>query len=179
MRAFLSLLCLVLMLSLARPAQAQLRQDVQAEPSPTQLYGSDIGGDFFNKLFSAEHFQMSHSYEASFSSFGGNASSMGMYTNSMMWQFNSKLAARVDVSVAHSLMGGAAGFQQDRSPRVFLRNAEVAYRPTENMEFRFQVRQSPYGRYMGPYGYNPYNRYRGSMMGMQFGGSSDDLFWRN
>lgn len=178
MRAFLSLLCIVAMLSLAQPAEAQFRQDVQAGPSPTQLYGSDVGVDFFNKLFSADHFKMGHSYEMSFSSFGGNSASMGMYTNSMMWQFDDKLAARVDVSVAHSLMGEAAGFQ-DQSPRVFLRNAEVAYRPTENMEFRFQVRQSPYGRYMGPYGYSPYNRHQHSRMGMQAGGASHDLFWRN
>lgn len=179
MRSFLSLLCLVVMLSVTQPAQAQFRQDVQTAPSATQLYGSDASVGSLNDLFSPEHFRMSHSYEASFSSFGGNAASMGMYTNSMMWQFNSKLAARVDVSVAHSLTGGAPGFQNNQRPRVFLRNAEVAYRPSENMEFRFQVRQSPYGRYAGPYGYSPYNRYQRSAMGMQFSGASNDLFWRN
>lgn len=176
MRATLSLLCLVLLLSVAQPAHAQLREDVQARRAPTQLYSSDTGIDLFNKLFSAEHFRMAHSYEMSFSSFGGNSASMGMYTNSMMWQFNDQLAARVDVSLAHSPFGNAA-FGQDQDPRVFLRNAEVAYRPSENVEFRFMMRQSPYGSYMGPYGasYSPYHRSSGAF-GMM---PSEDLFWND
>ncbi len=177
MRSLLSLLCLVLLLSLAQPAQAQLRDDVRLREAPTQLYAQDGGVNIFDKLFSDEHFRMGHSYEMSFSSFGGQSASLGMYTNSLMWQFNQQLAARVDVSVAHSPFGGAAGFQ-NQSPRVFLRNAEVAYRPSENVQFRFQVQQSPYGAYLGPYGYRPYG-YGGGIYGMAFGTPSGDLFWKD
>ncbi len=173
MRATLSLLCLVFMLSMAQPAEAQLRENVHERRAPTQLYASDAGVDLFNKLFSADHFRMSHSYEMSFSSFGNNSNSLGMYTNTMMWQFNEQLAARVDVSLAHSPFGGN-GFSQDQNARVFLRNAEVAYRPTENMQIRFQMRQSPYGRYMGPYGYNRYQPVNAfGAMGQH------DLFWND
>lgn len=177
MRATLSLLCLVFLLSVAQPADAQLREDVRARNAPTQLYGSNTGVDLFNKLFSDEHFRMAHSYEMSFSSFGGNSASMGMYTNTMMWQFSDELAARVDVSLAHSPFGGTAFGQQDQNPRVFLRNAEVAYRPAENVEFRFMMRQSPYGSYMGPYGasYSPYQRTPGAFGAMR----SHDLFWND
>lgn len=177
MRALLSLLCIVVLLSLAQPAQAQLRENAQVQQAPTQLYASDTGFNLFSDLFDAEHFRMGHSYEMSFSSFGGNSSSLGMYTNTMMWQFNDELAARVDVSVAHSLMGGASF--QEQQPRVFLRNAEIAYRPAKNIEFHFQMRQSPYGRFMSPYGYGygGFSPYRSS-----FGIHSlptHDLFWRN
>ncbi|MFO8099025.1 MAG: hypothetical protein R6T83_05300 [Salinibacter sp.] len=155
MRTALSLLCLVFMLSVMAPAHAQLRETAQQNQSvQTQLY--DRGSAAVNALgdlFGAEHFHMSHSYEASFSSLGGETSSMGMYTSSMMWQFNSNWAARADVSVAHPFSGGSTFGSQE--PRVYLRNAEVAYRPSENMEFRVQVQQNPYGRYMSPYGMQP------------------------
>jgi len=177
MRTLLFSLCLMVLLSVAQPAEAQLRDDIRVREAPTQLYAQDSGINVFDALFSDEHFKMGHSYEMSFSSFGGNASSLGMYTNSLMWQFNDKLAARADISVAHSPFGGA-GFES-QNPRVFLRNAEVAYRPTENMRLHFQIRQSPYGSYMGPYGYRrPYRG--GGYYGMSFGTpSGGDLFWRD
>lgn len=152
MRTILPLLCLVFMLSVTAPAEAQLRETAEQNSSVvTQLY--DTGSSATNalgNLFGAEDFQMGHSYQMSFSSFGGNATSMGMYTNSMRWQFNSDLAARVDVGVAHPLANsGAFG---NRETKVFLRNAEVAYEPSENMRLHVQIQQSPYGRYASPFG---------------------------
>ena len=165
MRAFLSLLCLVVLLNLAQPAQAQLR-DTASQPAPAALYDDGAAGsNLLSTLFSDDHFRMSHAYEMSMSSFGGNTASLGMYTNSMMWQFNQQWAARVDVSLAHSPFGGDSAFGNNQDARVFLRNAEVAYRPSENMEFRFQMRQSPYGSYMSPYN-NPYGSAYGYRNGM-------------
>lgn len=169
MRTILPLLCLVFMLSAMAPAQAQLRETAQRETSViTKLY--DTGSAATNALgdlFGAEHFRMGHSYQMSFSSYGGQTASMGMYTNSMMWQFNSDWAARVDVGVSHPLTNGAFGQQETR---VFLRNAEVAYQPSENMRIHLQVQQSPYGRYARPYG-----TYRRS----PFSSPTGDLFWKN
>ncbi|MFB6230426.1 MAG: hypothetical protein ABEL04_04645 [Salinibacter sp.] len=169
MRTILPLLCLVFVLSATAPAHAQLREEVQRDASVvTKLY--DTGSAATNalgNLFGAEHFRMGHSYQMSFSSFGGQTASMGMYTTSMMWQFNSKWAARADVSVAHPLTNGTFG---NRETRVFLRNAEVAYRPSENVQVRLQVRQSPYGRYASPYG-----RYRRGA----FSSSQAPLFRKN
>lgn len=173
MRTLLLSFCLVIVLSTVQPAEAQLRDDIRMREAPTQLYAQDSGVNIFDKLFSDEHFQMGHAYEMSFSSFGGRSASLGMYTNSLMWQFNDKLAARADISVAHSPFGGA-GFQ-DQNARVFLRNAEIAYRPTENMRLHFQVRQSPYGAYHSPYGYRGARAY-----GMGFGTPSHGgLFWND
>jgi len=173
MRLLFSSVCLILVLSLASPANAQLRTDELNGSVPTQLY--DTSRDVLGKIFDDDHFRMSHTYEASFSSFGGEAASMGMYTNSMMWQFNSDWAARLDVSVAQPF-SQTAGFGQQET-RVFVRNAEVAYRPSENMEVRFQFRQSPYGRYASPYGYNPYGHR--SPYSSSFRATTGDLFWRN
>ena len=173
MRTTISLLCLVFMLCVVHPAEAQLRNDGQSGVQ-TQLYeaGSSVAG-VLDHLFDSEHFQMAHSYEMSFSSFGGSSSSLGMYTNTVMWQPSESLAARVDVAVAHSPFGNSAlGQQQDA--QVFLRNAQVAYKPMDNMEIRFNMRQSPHGSYMSPYGSRGLHS---GGFGMRTG--QHDLFWRN
>ena len=180
MRNTLFLLSFVALLGLTLPAQAQLRQDAPAQQAPVKLYDQNTPSFTLNSLFSPEHFRMGHSYEMSFGSFGGNSASMGMYTNSMMWQFNQKLAARVDVAFAHSPFGGNA-LGESQGGRVFLRNAEVAYRPNENMQLHFSMRQSPYGSYMGGYGspYGRYSPYGGSAFNASFSSGPRDLFWND
>ncbi len=172
MRTALLIFCLVLTLSVASPAEAQLRETAQRSQSvQTQLYDSGSAAtNALQSLFGAEHFRMAHSYQASFSSFGGQTASMGTYTNSMMWQFNSNWAARMDVSVSHPFTQNAAFGQQQRA-RVYIRNAEVAYKPSENFQVRMQVQQSPHGRFLSPYG--TFGRHQRSAV------PTGDLFWRN
>ena len=172
MRTVLPIFCLVLTLSLATPAEAQFRETAQQNRSvQTQLYDSgSAAANALQSLFGAEHFRMSHSYQASFSSVGGNAASMGMYTNSMMWQFNSDWAARMDVAVSHPFTQGGA-FGNNQEAQVFIRNAEVAYKPSDNLQVRMQFQQSPYGRYMRPYG--TFGGYQRSAT------PTRDLFWQN
>jgi hypothetical protein len=175
MRQLLSVLSLIVFLGVATPAEAQLRQDVQAQQAQAKLYGSEGPSFSLNRLFSPDHFRMQHSYEMSFGSYGGTTSSLGMYTNTMMFQFNDKLAARVDMSFAHSPLGDGIGqklgLQQDNG-QFFLRNAEVAYRPNERMQLHLSFRQSPYGSYMSPYGY--YGQSHGG-----YGSRHHNLFWNN
>ena len=171
----------VLFIGVASPAQAQLRENVRQQESASVLYGQGGAAFSLNKLFSPQHFRMSHSYEMSFGSFGGSSSSLGMYTNTMNWQFNEKLAARVDMSYAFSPFGSVnpLGPNADQG-RFFLRNAEIAYRPAKNMHFHLQVRQSPYGSYMDPYGYGyyGYDRFHGSAFHARYS-RGEDLFWRD
>lgn len=182
MRTTLSLLALALLLTLAQPAQAQLRTDLGG-PAPTQLYGQTSSASLLSRLIQSDRFRMSHSVEFSTTSFGGQALSLGMYTNTMMVQFNDHWAARADVAVATSPFGGNDAFGMSNQPRVFLRNAEVAYRPSDKFQVRLQVRQNPFGGMMNPY-MNPYGMRMGrGMMGMGrmgFGSTpTNQLFWRN
>lgn len=180
MRKTLFLLLVVASLALVVPAQAQLRGDVVADRAPSQLYDSGAKSFLLNKLFNPANFRMSHAVEFSAGSFGGASSSLGMYTNTMAWQFGEKFAARADVSVAYSpFQSGALGSGESK-PRVFLRNAEIAYRPAKNVMINLQVRQSPYGSYMSPYGYGPgygYGHRSSFMPGMY--GHTNDLFWQD
>ncbi len=179
MRKALLFIFVVGLLALAQPAEAQLRANVPSVRAQSRLFNDSGAGVMLNKLFSPEHFRMSHAYEMSFGSFGGDTHSMGMYTNTLAWQFSDKLAAKVDVSLAHNLLGGgmdnkALGLGRQNG-KVFLRNAEVAYRPTERTLLHLSIRQSPYGSYMGPYGYMNPGAYGGPF---GYASRSEDLFWR-
>ena len=62
---------------------------------------------------------------------------------------------------------------------MYLQNAQVAYRPTENSLISLSIQQSPYGSYASPYGYSGYQPYHGSSARMRVGSAGfDDLFWR-
>src|SRR5690606_33500904 len=124
--------------------------------------------------------RIGHSYEMSYSSFGGEGIGLGVYTTSLAWQPTARLAARVDVGVAHTPFGSDAlqqrlGFSQDAPAQVFLRNAELAYRPTDNSVIHPQIRQSPFGGYASPYGYGDSPFGHGSVFRADGG---DPLFWR-
>ena len=165
MRAILSSSVLVVVLALTSPAQAQLRSASPQGSSPVQLYDSGASGFLMNTLFNPQHFKMGHSFEMSMGSGGGYTTSLAMYTNSLMWRFGDKLSARADISMAYSPFNsgfnGGGGGSFSNSPRVFLRNAEIDYRPLKNMSIHLMVRQSPYGYYASPYGYHssPYGYY--------------------
>jgi hypothetical protein len=117
-------------------------------------------GFLMNTVFNPKYFQMSHGFEMSMGSSSYGTSSLAMYTNSLQWQFGSKLAAQADVSVAYSPFGSTnVGFSSNpgsvsgRSADVFLRNASVAYQPSENVRLNLSYHRSPYGSYLRPYGW--------------------------
>lgn len=179
----------VLVLALyAAPALAQRRSDLPGAPAPVAVYDAGATAPMGGLLDPAA-FRFSHSYEFSYSGFGGESVGLGIYTTSLRWQPTERLAARVDVGVAHSPFGtdgaqAALGLDGTTPARVFLRNAEVAYRPSENTVFSLQIRQSPFGAYASPYGaYNGgygYSPYGGGMdVRAQFAPADDaELFWR-
>lgn len=181
MRQSLTAALFIAMLALTIPAQAQLRSADTSMNNTARLYDAGQSGLSLNRFFSPEHFRMGHSFEMSTSSYGGG-SSLAMYTNSMMWQFNSKLAARVDLSMAYSPMNNQMGASVTGSNngQVFLRNAEVAYRPTDSIRMHFSVRQSPYGAWASPWGSNAYRSpYSSGSFRMDAGQSTDALFFND
>lgn len=163
-----------------QPAAAQLRSEVPTvDRAPVQLFGGNGTAISLNKLFDPADFRMDHSYEMSAGAFGGSGYSHGMYTNTMRWQPSNQFAARVDVGFLHSPFGSSlAGGPQAgiQNGQFFLRNAEIAYRPTESMQLHLSFRQSPYGGYMSPYGYRGGSAF--TMGGSSFGVNQQPLFWK-
>lgn len=160
MRIGLLSVCLVLSLSLTIPATAQLRTANAVESQSSAMYENGGGNALFNAVFSPQYFSMGHSFEFTAGGGSGYSSSLAMYTNSLMWDFGDKLSARADVSVAYSPFASSSAFGNASSysngAKVFLRNAEVAYSPGDNVQFRVSVNTSPYGYHASPYGYYRY-----------------------
>ena len=178
-----TILLLAAVLFLAVPAHAQLRADVPSQSGTAAVYQAQTGFSL-RSLLNPDHFKIGQSYEMSFSSFGGQSLGLGVYTTSLQYQPNNKLAARVDLGVAHSPFGSegvqeSLGFTSESPAKVYLQNAQVAYRPTENSLISLSIQQSPYGSYASPYGYSGYQPYHGSSARMRVGSAGfDDLFWR-
>ena len=59
------------------------------------------GGNLFGFL-NSDNFQMKHSYDMSYSSFGGEGFALGVYTNSMFFKINPDLNIQTDISVVNS-----------------------------------------------------------------------------
>lgn len=171
-------LALVLLLAVATSAEAQRAADVPGRPAPVVL--SETPGTLgLGRLFNSQTLDFSQSVEASYGGSAGGSVGLGIYTASMRWQPSARLAGRVDVGVAQNLgaSGLYAGYGTDQ-PQVFLRNAEIAYRPTDSAVIHFRVAQSPYGQYASPYGYHA--GYAPSYGRATFGPStSGDLFFRD
>ena len=144
---------------LAAPVQAQFRDDASTRPAAVAVYDapSTPGGLNLGALFNAQTLQFSQQAEFSTTTGGAGTLGLGVYTTSLQWQPSARLAGRVDVAVAKNLFSsGAIGgaFGQSDAPQIYLRNAEIAYRPTANSVLHLSVQQSPYGSYASPFGYN-------------------------
>jgi len=180
---------LAALLAVALPVRAQRAADVPGPIAPVVL--SETPGSLsIGELFNAQTLKFSQSYEATYSGGGGGSIGLGIYTASLRWQPTNRLAGRVDVGVMHSPFGtpglqSQIGLDGAGDTRVFLRNAELAYRPTDNATIHLSVQQSPYGTYASPYGYGRggyglggYGGYGQTSFGIGVG-SSDDLFFRD
>ncbi len=140
-----------LVLAFASGADAQFKSQMEQESriSSGMLQQSDPSLLF--GWFNPEKFHMHHSVSFSYHTMGGQSVSLGMYTNSMLYDFADNLNARADVSMSFS------PFQSSSSPlmkgknsslsSIYLSRAELNYRPWENVTVQFQFRQSPYGYY--------------------------------
>ena len=176
-----------LMMLFIVPVNAQFREAVPGAPSASRVYGPTSGAGFvLGKIFNPSVFRMSHGLEFNAGSFGGAGYSVGMYTNTMQWQFSEKFAARMDVSMAYSPMNRAAsayGIDQQQRPQVFLRNAEVEWRPSDRVRFNLRVQQDPYARYSHGYYGSPYGGYspymvRDPRMYRDYHEARESVFWR-
>lgn len=139
------------------PASAQLRKDLAGLQSGAQVFQSGV----LSKVFSPEHFRLSHSYELSVGQYGGmGGMTTGLYTANMDWNFGSKLDANLQVGALHTPFGRSTLAQQlmgNESVKLFVRNASLNYHPTKNLTLHMSFQQAPYATPYGYYnGYNPY-----------------------
>ena len=151
----------VLIVLLSLPAFAQLRQDVI---SPYEYTGQILNPDpsknaSLSNLF---NMQVSHSYTATFSSFGGQYQNLNAFTTSFEMFFSPRLNGRVDVSFLHSPFGGnnLAGMNNGIGNRIMIQNAELNYRINDKSSIHVSFRQNPgfFGGFNNPGRFNRFDR---------------------
>ena len=148
------MVAVALMIFAATGAEAQFKGQIERESAASGgIFAPQSGSGIFG-WFDPSKFSMHHSVNMSFMSLGGQGMSLGTYTNSMMYQFADNLNARADVSMSYSPSNSFGGFGSKGTKDfsgIYLSNAQVNYRPWENVTVQLQYRQVPYGYYMSPF----------------------------
>jgi len=125
---------------------------LSGNPSPSLL-------GFFNP----ENFFMNHSVGMSFTSGGGYGYALGVYTNSMMYQFSENINIQADVSLVNSPYSSLGNDFSKHINGIYITKAALNYKISDNTNLSIQYRQLPAG-----YGYGGY-----------YNGFYNNSFWNN
>jgi len=109
-------------------------------------------GSLFGFL-NSENFFMKHSFSLSYSAFGGEPLSLGVYTNSMFYKFNNNLNAQLDVSLVQSPYSTLGKDFQKNIGGFYISRAAVNYKPWNDVLISLQYRQLPYNYYNSYWGF--------------------------
>lgn len=108
-------------------------------------------------FFNTENFHMNHQFSMSYSSFGNQGLALGVYTNSMLYNFSDNLNIQADISLVNSPYSTLGQDFQNNLNGIYLSRAAVNYKPWKDVSVSLQYRQLPYY-------YSPYSGYYGSSM---------------
>ena len=156
---------LLVMLLIGSSVYGQLRSDLMAPPQVTNIAASTnakpLGsvGSWMNLI----PMTMSHSYSASFGTFGGQTMNLNAYTNRTQFQFTDRFTGEMSLSFLHSPFGMSpfATSQQGNglNGQFQVDYARLNYQISDKAMISVEFSQRPYGAY-GPAGYgygtNPY-----------------------
>ncbi len=145
---------IVLVLGTFSPATAQFKAQLEKEAPVSDMITRQQDPGLLFGWFDPSKFSMHHSLSYSYQTIGGQGMSVGMYTNSMMYQFADNLNARADVSLMYSPYNsfGVGGGKRNDLSSIYLSRAELNYRPWQNVVVQVQYRQMPWwNMYDSPY----------------------------
>ena len=103
-------------------------------------------------LLDPNRFSMSHSYTMSFFSSGGKGRMVGLYMNTMKYQFSNPLSVTVNVGYMHQPFA-KENTRPITDANAFLSGFELEYRPSKNFFLKIEYGATPSL-------YNSYNRNR-------------------
>lgn len=145
--------CVAAILLIAGTAVGQLKSKPEERPSVSEsIIRSDNSGLMFG-WFDPSRLTMHHSYSLSYSSFGGQALSLGVYTNSLFYQLSDPLSVQFDLSLIHSPYNTFGPEFGKNLSGLYLSRAQLNYRPMENMWLQVQFRQVPPLYWLGNSGF--------------------------
>jgi hypothetical protein len=105
-----------------------------------------------------QSFHMQQSVGMSYSSFGGQGMAMGVYTNSMSYNFTDKLNVELDASVVNTPYSTLGKQFNSSMSGFYISNAAINYQPWKDVYISVQYRNLPYNMY-SPFSYSGNYRY--------------------
>lgn len=123
---------------------------------PTQSIKDGIINENSGSLFgflNSDNFQMKHSYNLSYSSFGNQGLALGMYTNSMVLKLSNSMDVQVDASIIHSPYSTFGKDFQNRLNGVYITRAAFNYKPWDDVFISIQYRNLPMAYHYSDYGF--------------------------
>lgn len=155
---------IALLVTAVGTVSAQFKPKPTEQPRVADSFIQPATSSEWFSLFNPNNFQMHHSYSASYSTGGGQGLALQRYTNTMLYQFTSKLDARVDLSLQNSPYSTLDYRLQNQFSRAFVSRAELNYRPSDNTVIRLQYREVPY--MFDTYGYGNNRPFGGMFSGL-------------
>lgn len=116
---------------------------------------------FLANFLNPNNFQMSHSINMSYSSFGNNGTALSSYTNSMMFKFSESLNLELDASAVVSPYSSFGEKYQKSINGIYLTRAQLNYKISDKSSLTIQFINPPPGSYYNNfYNYSPFSKRR-------------------
>jgi len=147
----------LIIISLSVLSFAQFKDQNIFKPSVTDAITAPTSNLILG-IFNPNNFQMHHSYNLSYSSFGNNGIALGVYTNSMFYKFSNKLNVQLDASLVHSPYNSLGKNYQNNLNGIYLSKAQINYNPSKDFHISIQYRNLPYSYYNPYFYYYPFGR---------------------
>jgi len=114
-----------------------------------------------SNFLNPKNFQMSHSVNMSYATFGGNGVALSTYTNSMAFQFTENLNLEIDASLVASPYSSFGEEHQKSINGIYLSRAQLNYKISKNSNLVIQFLNPPPGTYYNNFNdYSPFYRSR-------------------
>lgn len=109
--------------------------------------------------------QMSHSVSMGYSVLGSEGLGVSMYTNSLRYQFSELFSMRADVALMLSQFGSLSSRLNPQGSPLFLRRAEIDYRPSKDFGITLRFERQPESIFPSTDGNYPHGAF-GAFSGM-------------
>ncbi len=136
---------------------AQFRSDLTMPNINTGIIRNTTSS-FVQDLIDFSKLKMQHSFSMSYSAIGNQGIALGVYTNTLRYDFNDNLNFQAAVSFVNSPYSTFGKNFSNKINGIYLEKAQLNYRPTENTFMSLTFSQMPYSYYNG-FGYYPYGAY--------------------
>ena len=133
---------------------AQFKEELSKPVDVRSGITNNQPSSFFTDFFNSADITMKHSFSLSYSAFGNQGVSLGVYTNTLGIKFSDNLNLEVDASLINSPYNTLGEKFTDGINGLYISRAELNYKIADNMHLELQYFHAPV-MMTGYYGYRP------------------------